>query len=372
MNRVLGAALIVILSGVLSCSDMPTAPSAKVVVTGNLTDRDGAALSAAFVRFRLAGSQPGFSPEYYARTDASGTFDVEMPEGIYEVNIEPNYDSGLLHAVIPQFKVSRDQHHLTYRFTGTKVSGNVTGPGGVPLDGAEVAAFAPTGYATGRTVSGHYSIFVPPGEYELYASPRDYDSGLPRLEIEATIGATDTIMDFALTGSRVDVTTSLGGATPLAGVTIFAQSDGIGALAFARTGVDGAGVFYLPDGPYSYTARPPSPAIVGPESGTWNIAGNTSFAFDFPATRWNITVRRSSDGGAVAFAGVEATEHGSFRRVGGNTDVLGKILLFVRPDVQYDFQILLNTSRTPNFFNIPNVSSPADSTFDILVNAPVP
>jgi hypothetical protein len=352
---------------------MPTAPAANVVVTGNIVDRDGAAVAGAYVYFRLPSAPVFAPPESYARTDPAGAFKIEVPEGIYLVNVDPDYESGLPQVILPPFKVSRQQKYLRYQFTGTKITGTITGPGGVPLQGARVAIASSTiGYVAARTLSGHYSMVIPPGDYELYVYPAYYASGLPRLEVDATIAATDTVLDFALTGRQVDVTATLGGAEGLAGVNVYAESEAIGVQASAITGVDGTCLLYLPDGTYRYTAFPNTPAIVGPESGTWDITDDASLALAFPGTRWNITLRRSSDNGAVAFAQLGGSEHGSFRGVGGVTDALGRLLLIVRPDVGYDFQVLLNSSITPNFFSIPNVSSAGDSTFDLLVNAPVP
>lgn len=368
------AALVVISAGVVSCSDMPTAPLAKVTVLGALTDRDGAAVVHAYVYFE-APHTPSHSGDYYsAQTDGNGSFQVEMPEGIYEVSIDPGFRSGLPRATIPKFKVSRNGDGFQYRYTGTKVSGELTGPGGAALDGASVTAYSSSlngGYISGFSVAGHYSILVPPGDYEIYAGSSAID-GLPRFEVEAAISSVDTVISFALTGRQVTVTTTLGGSTALAGAAVSVISDALGVRASTTTRVDGTGILYLPDGNYSYTVYPPDRAIVGPESGSWPISADAAIAVSFPATRWDITLRRSADNGVISLASVYVVESESHRDAGGVTDVLGRVPLIVRPNVPYDFQIQLQSSKTPKFFTIPNVSSTADSTFDLFVNAPVP
>src|SRR5690349_3859050 len=111
MRRVLLPAAFVLLSGVLSCSDMPTAPKlsatpGSVTVEGTITDRDGPAVANSFLAFRLLPDSPTQpSPSHYAYTDVNGAFRIALVQGTYEVRIGAGYETGLPSVTIPKFEV---------------------------------------------------------------------------------------------------------------------------------------------------------------------------------------------------------------------------------------------------------------------------
>jgi len=373
MRRALLPALVVMVAGVVSCSDMPTAPKVSdlpgnILVEGTVTDRDGPALTGGLVVFRrlpLSQNQP--SPSFYANIDLNGTFHIAVAQGAYEVRIVPNYDGGLPGVTIPRFEVLTAGTRLDYRYSGTRVTGDITGPGGALLADSYVAAASPVHdvYLSVRAVGGHYSMLLPPGKYEFYADPGIYNGGIPTIEVEADISTSDTLMNYALTGHAVTVTATLGGTTPMPNVQILAESEAIGVRAYATSRLDGSAVLYLPSGGYSFSANPPDGSIVGPERGYWSISGDASFPIDFPGTRWDVTLRRTSDSSAIPFASIYAIEIGSSNRAASTrSDLFGAFRLFVRPNVGYD---LYSSGIT-----IPNVSSAADSTFDLFVDFPAP
>jgi hypothetical protein len=141
--------------------------------------------------------------------------------------------------------------------------------------------------------------------------------------------------------------------------------------AVAHSRLDGTATLYLPSGGYSFNAYSYESGIVGPETGYWSISGDASIPVDFPGTRWDVTLRRTSDGAALPFASIIADEIGTFRHASTSSDIYGKFRLFVQPNAGYDLQI-----GSPNFgastIVVPNVSSTADSTFDLYVDVPVP
>lgn len=380
MRRLLFPAAIAILSGVLSCSDMPTAPivapapPGTITVEGTITDRDGPPLGNTLLAFRLlplSPNQPNFG--LTAFTNASGVFQIALAPGAYDVQIQPGYQSGLPDVRGLKLEVKAGGSRFDYRYSGTRVAGDVTGPGGALLADAYITAVSTSEqiYVSVTTVGGHYSMLLPHGEYELYAEAAIYNSGIPSLEFEADIAASDTLIHFALTGNVVTATATLGGSTPLPNVLVEAQSDAIGVRARAVTRLDGTAVLYLPSGGYSFTTYTPDGSIVGPETGYWSISGDASIPIEFPGTRWDVTLRRTADGSALPFASIYAREIGANHYARTSGDLFGKFRLFVRPDLGYDLQIGSSISGVPTFI-IPNLSSTADSTFDIFVDAPVP
>jgi hypothetical protein len=375
MSRALIATLIVIASGMVSCSDIPTAPKppqaplGNITVGGTITDRDGPGV-VAFLSFRPLPLSPGQPSPYFAVTNGSGAFQVSLPQGTYEVRVQPDYLSGLPSVTVPKFEVSGTGSQFNYRYSGTRVTGSITGPGGSLLGDAYVTASSGANqiYLNVRASNGHYSMLLPPGNYELYGEPGIYDGGIPTIEVEANITSADTTINLDLTGNVVTVTATLGGSTPLANVGILANSDAIGVRATARSRLDGSAVLYLPSGGYSFTAVSPDGSIVGPETGYWSISGDTSIPIDFPGTRWDVTLRRTADNSALPFTSIYAFEIGSGRYASTTSDLLGRFQVFVRPNQGYDLQI----QPGGQVIFVPNISSGADSTFDILVNAPVP
>src|SRR5438876_8938130 len=108
MRSVLLAAAIVILSGVLSCSDMPTAPRRNVTVEGTFTDREGAALPGASIAFHSLDPTRQGKPSERTGTDVAGDFRIALAPGAYGVDLAPPYDSGIPVAIIPSFEVKGD------------------------------------------------------------------------------------------------------------------------------------------------------------------------------------------------------------------------------------------------------------------------
>ncbi|HYR69656.1 MAG TPA: hypothetical protein VER77_07210, partial [Candidatus Dormibacteraeota bacterium] len=133
-------------------------------------------------------------------------------------------------------------------------------------------------------------------------------------------------------------------------------------------GLDGSAVLYLPSGGYSFSAQPPDGSIIGPESGYWSVSGDASIPIDFPGTRWDVTLRRTSDNSAVPFTSIYAAEIGSNRSASTGSDLFGAFRLFVRPNVGYDLHV---GSVYSSGITIPNLFSTADSTFDLYVDLPV-
>lgn len=346
-----------------------------VTVEGTITDREGAAIVGSLVSFRAKIDLPGtYPPQHYTQTDANGAFTLQLASGVYEVWIQPPYPGGVPQVSIPKFEVKPSGTRLDYRYSGTRITGEITGLGGSPLASASLSASSYQGgnYVSVYSSGGNYSILVPPGSYDIQVSSNGSQNGLPRLELNLNVGTADTLIDFALTGNEVRVAVTLQGSAPLGGSYVSARSSAMGVYASAQAGLDGTAVLYLPDGGYDFTATPAYRHIVGPVSGYWPISGAFQTAIDFPGIEWNVTLRRTADLSALPFVPIGIAEIGSNRYANATSDGLGRFQLIVRPDAGYDLAMAVQNSGSWAYFTVPNLSSTADSTFDLLVDVPPP
>ncbi len=160
---------------------MPTAPHAVVTIEGSVRDRDGVAMMETYVYFTPEADPSGnFLPSTYVRTDTDGAFKTALAEGSYAVGIDPPNSTGYPEGRVGKFTVDRSKPRFDYRFSGTKVSGSLTGPGGPLLTRAYIqcsdAPYRTT--ASAVTTGGHYSLFIPPGLYTFAVQPSDNYSGI--------------------------------------------------------------------------------------------------------------------------------------------------------------------------------------------------
>jgi hypothetical protein len=224
-------------------------------------------------------------------------------------------------------------------------------------------------YATAQTVNGQYRMLVPRDGYTLVAQ-YGYSNGIPARTVPVQLSAADTTIDFALAGNDVRVSVSLEGGTPLQGAYVAARSSVPGIDVTSVTGFDGTTTLYLPDGDYLYDASPADPSIVTPVQGHWLISGAGSVSVTFPGTRWDMTLRRTSDNAPLGLALVNAHEVGTTKSAQATTDVSGRFQFFVRANTGYTFSVFLSGTDPPLQLFVPYLSTTADSTFDVLVDAP--
>src|SRR5512132_2108227 len=214
----------------LSCANVPTTPSVIGTVTGQITDRDGPGIEQARLHFRSLDprdQQPQPGPIVYDAprvdgprakahrsasldamtvTDANGRFRIQLPAGPYEVYVEP--ERGYPFVEIQRVTFDPAHTELNYRYTGVRVTGAMTGPGGMALPGGFVQVYMyrpdqPSISAGADLIAGRYTLLIPPGTYELRASAQA-TFGLPILDRQLTV-VRDTTVDldldgFALTG----------------------------------------------------------------------------------------------------------------------------------------------------------------------------
>ena len=361
------------LAGVLSCSEIPTAPRlGSVLVSGRITDRDGPPIPGLRVALESQPNGLGIPTQTVKTTDADGRYSMKLAEGVYRVRLEPAFGAGYPGVTLNEIKIGASGATIDYRYTGVRVSGSVTGPNATSLPDAIVSTFGLSGgeyfYASGVNTGGSYSMLIPSGVYEFYASSGGYDSGLPQIHSSNVPVASDTTIDFSLTGFAVTATMLVGGGAPMMGA-IF-QATGSAADAVTRTGLDGTATLYLPAGSYTLRASPYPQNIAGPRTVTRTIQGDDALTFDFSGPRWDVTIRRASDDTALAGAWAFFRDAGHNEGVSVTTDSFGRASCLMRPGTPYDLTIVWPQGNTYGEALFSNLSSAADTTFDFSVSVP--
>src|SRR5439155_1569687 len=127
--------LLLLASASLSCSDIALKPKVPVRVSGMIADRDGAPMAGAWIAFDNADPTYPYDPSTHAQvqTDAAGAYAVTLVAGRYDVSAQPPFSSGYATARVRGVELRTAPATFSYRFSGLKVTGVVTVPGGAPL-----------------------------------------------------------------------------------------------------------------------------------------------------------------------------------------------------------------------------------------------
>lgn len=369
MRRVASFAFALSLAAFLSCSEISTAPRlGSVLVSGRITDRDGPPIAGMRLNYRPETQAPGLPTFSGAVTGTDGRYTLKLAEGTYRMTLDPDYGTGYPSVSVGGIKVGASGATVDYRYSGVRVTGSVTGLNGASLSGAGVTAYgvsADGSYANALSVAGQYSLLISPGPYEIYAYAGSNPLGLPQIRTGQVSVLADTTIDFALTGFAVTATMTLSGGAPLIGAYLDAQSDE--ASASASTGLDGTATIYLPAGNYTIRAMPYPRNIVGPRTISQSIQADDNLTFDFSGARWNLTIRRSSDGTPLSGMRAVLREPGGAESAITDTDALGQFAFLVRPGVGYTLDVLSVGGPIYYIATISNLFSAADTTFDISV-----
>lgn len=374
MRRVACLTLALTLAILLSCSEIPTAPRlSSVIVTGRITDRDGPPIAGIRVVFQSQPNEAGIPTQTTKTTDADGRYSMKLAEGVYRVRLDPAFGTGYTATIVGEtIKIGASGATIDYRYSGVRVSGSITGPNSATLPDAVVSTFGLIGseyyYASSLNTAGSYSMLIPAGVYEFYATAGSFDSGLPQINSSNVTVASDTTINFSLTGFAVTATMTVGGGAPMMGA--FFQAAGAAGDAAARTGLDGTATLYLPAGTYTLRALPFPQNIAGPRIVTRSIQGDDALTFDFSGPRWDVMVRRAADSAPLGGASVSFRDAGHNEGVSVSTDPFGRASCLVRAGTPYDLTITWLKGNTFGEALFSNLSSAADTTFDFSVSAP--
>jgi len=370
MRRVASLAFALSLATILSCSEIPTAPRlGAVIVTGRITDRDGPPIAGMHVYFQAVTQSPGLPPSAHAETGTDGRYTLKVMEGAYRMNVDPGYGVGYPAVTVGVVKIGASGATVDYRYTGVRVSGTITGLDGSPLSDASVNVYGVSGgyssYVSALSAAGQYSLLILPDTYDMYAYAGSSPLGLPRIRAGQVSILSDTTVDFTLSGFAVTATMTLTGGAPMIGAYLDAYSDD--ASASATTGLDGTATIYLPAGNYTIRGLPYPRNVVGPRTISRSIQADDNLIFDFAGARWDMTIRRASDGEVLSGARATLRGAGGSEFAFADVDAFGRCAFLVEPGVEYDLDARWVEGAAYNYASVPNLSSAADTTFDISV-----
>ena len=139
--------------------------STKFTISGYILDTNGNGLKGANIIFNV----PSVVPSVFS--DSSGYYEIFAPQGTYNINVWPAFDSSYIFYEEMQFSVDSDITKNITLTLGNKVSGFVLDTEGNPVNQATVSL---DNYLVGwySNYSGYYFCTVPDGTYDLTVIPR--------------------------------------------------------------------------------------------------------------------------------------------------------------------------------------------------------
>lgn len=387
MRALLRVVPLLALATTLSCSDMPTAPKEIITVSGQITDRDGPGIGQAYIYFYSLDPRdiPPNPPVIIAAprsttvdagtvTDGNGRFTLQIPAGPYRVVIQPQ--SGYPQAVISRFEPKPGHAEFNYRYTGVRVTGNVSGPEGAVLQNIQVGAhrWVPgvgTIEAYSSPIGSTYSLLIPPGTYELGATAIA-TFGIPIVEKTVTVSQ-DTTIDLAIDGLAVSGTVTGQNGLPLDRFRIEA-STGPGGSIVTFSKPDGTYLMYVPAGVYQFRVRHwdyEDGYIASRSFQPVPVNASAVVNFDLSGVEWTGTVRNAADSVAVANIWVSAAElESDFGADGASciTDATGHFRLILARNTYYSVTV----SGPQGYQRLGAFAASVDTTADLYVNLPLP
>jgi hypothetical protein len=307
-------------------------------ITGRVTAPDGVGIAGVDVTARPLGDGNVFG----ATTDSSGNYTMDLPAGTYKVEFSPPSDSDFVSEYYDDVQSFSAATAVPVAAGATvadinaelaevsKITGKVTGPGGVAIAGVDVWASpvgdGDSGFATTDS-SGNYTLELPAGSYTIsFSAPSDSDfvseyyndvqsfSAATAVPVAAGATVANINAELAKVGKITGKVTGAGGVA-IAGVDVFASPVGDGGSGFATTDSSGNYTMELPAGSYKISFSAPSDSDFVSEY--YNDVRNFSAATAVPvaagATVANINAQLAKVGkisgkvtgpGGVAIAGV--------------------------------------------------------------------
>ena len=168
MSTILRSLLLVVLLGGLGIVTQPASAQQTVTLSGRVTDTAGNAVSGATVNLE----DPGWVGQ---ETDANGNYRLSVPPGTYRLRVRPRHGP-LISQKIERLRLSTNTTRNFVLEEGVTLSGQVTANGQpvphpwlwvVNNEGQEVSF-------NSANQSGHYSLGVPAGTYEVNVYSEDF------------------------------------------------------------------------------------------------------------------------------------------------------------------------------------------------------
>ena len=181
LRTVLHSLILLFLSGWLGIAAPPAEAQQTVTLSGRVTDSAGQAVSGATVNLE----DPGWVGQ---ETDSNGNYRLSVPPGTYRLRVRP-LRGPLISQKIERLTLSTNTTRNFVLEEGVTLSGQVTANGQpvpwvwlwVRNDDQEISF-------NSANESGHYSLGVPPGTYQVNVYSEDFLN--PRLEGVAVPQAT--------------------------------------------------------------------------------------------------------------------------------------------------------------------------------------
>ena len=169
-RSVLRSLILLFLSGWVGIAAQPVEAQQTVTLSGRVTDTAGNAVSGAHVAlFR----QPGHIWTAGQDTDGNGTYRFSVSSGPYQLEMWP---PGPFIAQRRELTLATNTTQRIVLEIGVTLSGQVTGPGEQVPPGVYLSVQNEAGQEVGFTwtATGHYSLGVPVGTYQIRAFSDDF------------------------------------------------------------------------------------------------------------------------------------------------------------------------------------------------------
>ena len=308
LRTVLHPLILLFLSGWLGIAAPPAEAQQTVTLSGRVTDSAGQAVSGATVNLE----DPGWVGQ---ETDSNGNYRLSVPPGTYRLRIRP-LRGPLISQKIERLTLSTDTTRNFVLEAGIMLSGRVTGPAGqsVPWawlwivnDANQEVSF------NSANESGHYSLGVPAGTYQVNVSSEDFlDKTVDEVEVSQ-----DTVLNITLEAGVVlegKVLDDEGQPVPDARVCVRLPAEESRAGVCAETDPEGRFQLRVAPAVYVVTATPLAPLKparqrleVGGSGGTDLVLTvsrqSTPFVPDDPPKAASISISRPTADGEVTLTG---------------------------------------------------------------------
>ncbi len=251
--------LLIVLIGWLGVIAWPAKAQQAVTLSGRVTDSAGNAVSGVFVSLERL---PGWLYTDGQETGSNGDYHLSVSPGTYLLRVQPQH--GPLIARRLELTLSTNSTRSIVLERGVTLSGRVIDPAGQPVPRAWLSVrkgdYQEISFGAADE-SGHYSLGVPIGTYQITVSSRDFAEWRLEREIVRNTTLNITLGSGALLEGRV--VDNRGQPVPDTQVCIHLASEGWWEGFCSKT--EFGGTFQLrvppdtPPGAYIVTARPPTP-----------------------------------------------------------------------------------------------------------------
>lgn len=303
-------------------------------------------------------------------TNPSGGFELDLPEGEYEVYISPPEELGLGSVTIDRVSITQKSPRIDYRYTGIRVQGTVLAPSGAFVDSGHVSVYVPDEFYVFQTLkNGAFSVLVArSGTYRITAY--SLDPSMPSSASQTLALTVDTTLAIQIEGDLVSGTLFGPDGAGLEGATIRAE----GFYSYAEAKAGGTYQFWVRPGGYRFRIAPPDDMrfILPRITSFRTISGPTNVDASLAGTRWSGLVRWATDSSVVTSARISAAVVADYynRSAVDTTSNDGAFELILEPGKEYDLSIYSTAQAKP--LVIGGLIAGADSTFNIYVPSPAP